>query len=34
MTVCTDGGVWFKRHFVVIVSLLFVDDSQNEYVRP
>nr|GMC77925.1 hypothetical protein DM860_011184 [Ipomoea batatas] len=34
MLSCEDGGLWFKRHFILLVCSLFIDTPQNGYVRP
>nr|GMD04209.1 hypothetical protein DM860_017426 [Ipomoea batatas] len=31
MNECRDGGDWFKQHFVVLVSSIFIDSPQNGY---
>nr|GLL19660.1 uncharacterized protein LOC109167340 [Ipomoea trifida] len=32
MLECKDGGVWFKRYFMVLVCSMFIDNPQNGYV--
>lgn len=32
MKECTYSGVWFKCHFVVLVSSMFIEHPQNGYV--
>nr|GLL16895.1 hypothetical protein DM860_011184 [Ipomoea trifida] len=34
MLSCEDGGLWFKRHFIVLACSWFIDTPQNGYVGP